>query len=108
VWLPVSVCFTAAIAFLQGHDYHQLLAHAQLKARMRPLFAQPTRNKIRGWKKQPIAQLPWLLCMAMDPRRVAGSPAVEVHALAAADSDSLPGVLTQLIRALAILACDIV
>jgi hypothetical protein len=50
--------------------------------------------------------------MAIDPRRVAGSPAVEVHALATRDSDSLPpdqlGVLTQLIRALAVLACDIV
>jgi hypothetical protein len=54
--------------------------------------------------------------MSIDPRRVAGSPAVEVHALASADCamaqqltpDSSPGVLTQLIWALDVLACNLV
>jgi hypothetical protein len=46
--------------------------------------------------------------MAIDPRRVAGSPAVEVHALAQQlTPDSSPGVLTQLIWALDVLACNL-
>jgi hypothetical protein len=84
------------------------------KARMRPLFVQPMRNKIRMQERadqtqQLIVHLPWVLCMAIESHRVAGSPAVEVHALAQQlTPDSSPGVLTQLIWALNVLACNLV
>jgi hypothetical protein len=57
-------------------------------------------------KKQ---QLPWLVFMAINSDSVAGSPAVEVHALAQQlTPDSSPGVFTQLIWALDVLACNLV
>jgi hypothetical protein len=81
-------------------------------ARMRPLFVQPMRNEISmreraGKKQQRDVHLHWVLCMAIESHRVAGTPGVEVHALAQQlTPDSSLGVLTLLIWALDVRTCN--
>jgi hypothetical protein len=60
-----------------------------------------------GQTQQFNVHLPWVLCMAIESHRVAGTPAVEVHALAQQlTPDSSLGVLTHLIWALDVLTCN--